>query len=289
MSGQTTVAWHEALREVLHAGSEVSPSSSGSSWKGRTTREILARRSITRMDAPVVFSPARKLGMRFLAAEAAWILSGDNRLSTIAPYSSKIKDFSDDGRRFFGAYGPRFVEQLSHAVRTLDADPSTRQAIINVWREQPWSSKDVPCTLSWQFVQRAGYLHCVATMRSSDLWTGWPYDVFNFSCAAALVLLELRDLYRRKTKDARYGAFFWGAAKLGNLILTAGSSHLYKLDWPGVEEVLEKDKSVTAFDEPYAPLDLDEFESPEAFVKHLWSLANADGTARHRYLRELYA
>ena len=57
--------------------------------------------------------------------------------------------------------------------------------IINIWRENPRSSKDIPCTLSLQFFLREAsdqlWLHTIATMRSNDAWLGVPYDTFNFN------------------------------------------------------------------------------------------------------------
>jgi thymidylate synthase len=55
------------------------------------------------------------------------------------------------------------------------------------------------------------------SMRSSDVWLGLPYDIFNFSMVAKLIQLELR---RRGHADY----------PLGVLTIFAGSSHLYKKD-----------------------------------------------------------
>jgi thymidylate synthase len=255
---------------------EVAPVSAGSEWKGRTSKEVMALQTMVPMDAAVILSPSRMTApaLRFLAAEAAWICSGDNRVATIAPYSRKIRSFSDDGRRFFGAYGPKFIEQLSYAVHTLATDPGSRQAVISIWREQPPATKDTPCTLSWQFLVRDHHLHCVATMRSSDLWTGWPFDVFNFSMAAAVVALELRLV-----------GGWWRDLKLGHLCLTAGSQHLYKLDWEPALKLLASDAEMRAERYEVKQLDLDDFKTPDELVDHLWALAGKGGSG-HQFLTE---
>ena len=282
----TTAVWKSALADLLEQGKPVSPLSAGAAWRGRASRELPGYQTIVPMSAPVVLSAARKLGFRFLAAEAAWICSGDNRVSTIAPYSKVIGKLSDDGVRFFGAYGPKFVDQLSYVVATLLKDPASRQAVITIWREQPRSSSDTPCTLSWQYLLRDGALHCVATMRSSDVWTGWVYDVFNFSMTAAIVALELRAKTFVKNTDIPELATVekpFEHLTLGNLYLTAGSQHLYEMDVDGAQVcALETEQGSVA------PLDLSEFASAQELVDHLWSLARGDGLARHRWLRELY-
>jgi thymidylate synthase len=201
--------WRETVKRLLQVEATVSP-------RGKPIKEILANKTVVNMHYPVLTNMGRKLGYKFMAAEASWILSGDNRVSTIAPYSKAISSFSDDGEFFFGAYGPKIQDQIDYVCRKLVEDNDTRQAVINIWREKPPITKDVPCTLSLQFIYRAHQLHCVATMRSSDIWLGWPYDVFNFTMLTTKVLLELR---------MRNDLFQYG--DVGNLHLTAGSQHLY--------------------------------------------------------------
>jgi thymidylate synthase len=277
----TTEVWKQALYTIMKSGREVSPLSPGAVWRGSMNFELLAHQTVVPMFMPVVTSLQRKMGYRFLCAEAAWILSGDNRMATIAPYAKSIKELSDDGLRYFGAYGPKIVDQLSFVVDTLFKDLSSRQAVINIWREQPRPSKDTPCTLSLQFLIRGGSLSCVATMRSSDIVKGWCYDVFNFSMIAAVVALELRN--RAANHPISDDRATLENLNLKNLYLTAGSQHLYKMDW---------DMAANAINTPESPqlrgLQLSEFINGQELVDHLWSLARKDGTARHRWLQELF-
>lgn len=180
----TDHTYHRLLTDVVAHGEPVFT-------RGMKTFELLGTQSIWPMRDPIVRIPGRKLGYRFMQAEAAWILSGDNRVATIAPFSKEVGSYSDDGVRFAGAYGPKVVDQLSYVVDTLTADPTSRRAVINIWRENPRPSLDYPCTLSLQFVVRHGALVCFSTMRSNDVWLGTPYDVFNFSMVAAAVRAEL--------------------------------------------------------------------------------------------------
>lgn len=288
----TTATWLLALRELLERGEPVSPLSAGAAWRGRANRELRAYQTAIPMDRPVLLSGPRKLGFKFMAAEAAWICSGDNRVSTIAPYAKAIGKMSDDGQRFFGAYGPKFVDQLSFAVQTLVRDPASRQAIVSIWREQPRETKDTPCTLSWQYLIRNGKLDCVATMRSSDIWMGWVYDVFNFSMAAACVALEFRAAVRRELErsaalsiaeaEEKWRSFETGV-RLGNLYLTAGSQHLYDADRDGAQACLRHGEQTEI-----APLNLAEFESSEELIAHLWDCAKGVPYSGKSFLRELF-
>ena len=176
-------------------------------------REILGYRSVVDMNSPVVAVPLRKMSYRFMAGEAWWILAGRNDVPGIVQFNPVMTRFTDNGDTFFGAYGPPLLEQRSYVVNTLANDQDSRQAVATIWRQRPPISKDIPCTVALQWLIRDGKLNCVATMRSSDAWLGWVYDVFNFSMLTLSVLLELRGVYE---------------LGLGNLYLNAGSQHLYE-------------------------------------------------------------
>lgn len=227
--------------------------------KGKKTFEILNHSTIVNMREPIVSYEKRKLGYKFMAAEAFWILSGRNDVKYINKYSDMICRFSDDGYFFNGAYGPMIVDQLTYVVNELIRDKQTRQAVISIWRPNPRPSKDIPCTISAQFMVRHGKLHVFDTMRSSDIWLGWPYDVFNFSMLAAYVSL----LYKMKTKET---------LDLGNLYLTAASQHLYESD---MDEALE----VVSDPIMHTPMhfNVHQFENPNQLLQWLSILADKKG------------
>lgn len=249
----TTETWRELLRDLLDDGERVGgQASAGATFKGGASRELIAYQSVVSMSDPVVRSAQRELGYRFMAAEAAWILSGDNRLATIEPYAKAMRSFTDDGYVLAGSYGPPFVDQLSYVVEKLHQDPSTRQAVTTIWRPRPGPSKDTPCTVALQWLLRDEKLNCVATMRSSDAMTGIPYDWHTFSAMSAYVALHLSQ-----------------RPKLGWLHLVAGSQHLYESD------VETAKRCVSWSDENVDPVwwKLDELTSPDHLIERLWELA----------------
>lgn len=266
-----TTTWRTLVRDVLADGAPTTQASPGAAWRGRTSTELIANRTVWPMTNPVVGCPGRRLGYRFLAAEAAWILAGDNCLATILPYAKNYVELSDDGIFLSGAYGPPFVEQLPYVVARLRDDPATRQAIMTLWRPRPGSWRDMPCTVSLQYLVRPqiksigqrDVVHCVATMRSSDLWTGIVYDVHAFSMMTATVLLYLRG------RDPS----FWNHVALGNLYLTAGSQHLYDVDRDAAVACAARDDRL--FD--LAPFDVDQFSSAADLTAHLWAVAERRG------------
>lgn len=204
-----TEAWLRLLADVSIHGQRRKP-------RGLSIREIINNTTMVDMCHPVVLTKVRKLSYKFMVAEAWWILSGRSDVESIGKYCKAIRQFSDDGKTFFGAYGPKIAKQLEYVVNALIADPDTRQAVLTIWRESPPKTKDVPCTVSVQWFVRDGLLHCIDNMRSSDVWLGFPYDVFNFTMLSWHILEELRD--RGKNLE------------LGILYFNAGSSHIYEKD-----------------------------------------------------------
>lgn len=220
MATDFTFVWLEALNDILTNGRLIAP-------RGQRTLELPQRTMEINTRKPVLTIPSRKLNYQFMAAEAYWILSGDNQVATIAPWNKNIAQFSDDGETYFGAYGPRIHAQLDYVVHKLLEDPDTRQAGLTIWRENPPATKDVPCTVAIFFNIRYNKLNCHVFMRSSDVWLGVPYDVFNFSMLNHLVCAALRE----NDKDVLPGTLY----------LTAASSHLYERNFEEARACLDTD------------------------------------------------
>lgn len=243
--------WLDAIKDVKH-GKWIRP-------RGLESIEKINHTTMCDMRYPIVTNKVRELGYRFMVREAYWILSGDNKLYTITDFSKEIKRFSDDGYFFRGAYGPKIVDQLQYVCHILNEDINTRQAVINIWRESPYATNDVPCTVSFQFLIRENKLNVIANMRSNDLWLGWPYDNFNFSMLGAYVALLMWDIHRMDLD-------------LGVTVINAGSRHLYKNDY---EKALScVDAKANDFIN-YRPLDISDFKklntgtSANNFMNHL--------------------
>jgi thymidylate synthase len=202
--------------------------------RGQATRELTG--CVYQLDDVTrcaTWLPERRLNYAFMAAEFLWMFCGREDVAMISHYNERIKEFSDDGLGFFGAYGPRWRDQVGGAVHRLKGDLTSRQAVIGTWRplynrrRLTWDdesyfmeTRDVPCTLSMQYLLRDGCLDAYVTMRSSDAWLGLPYDLFNFSMLQRAVAAELGVLP-------------------GTLTLFVGSSHLYERNLDQAREVLK--------------------------------------------------
>ena len=231
--------------------------------RGLKITEKLNNSWIIDMDDPIITIPERKLSYSFMFGEAAWMLEGRNDVESVSKYVDGVKRFSDDGVTFFGAYGPKIITQTSYVVDTLIKDNDSRQAVLNIWRENPRSSKDIPCTLSLQFFLREAsdhlWLHTVATMRSNDVWLGTPYDTFNFSAISFWIALHLN---RNGIK-----------CKVGSLNIQAGSRHIYETDFKKLDNIFISnydDKPEISFNKL-----IDKYkDNPLKFIKNLREAAD---------------
>ena len=193
MSKRFDETYKQALGDILKHGHEAKP-------RQFITKELFGFQCQVNTEEPVLLSPARKLNFAFAVAEWLWIFFGREDAGFISQFNKRIMTYSDDGVKFYGAYGPRFKDQLSYAYTMLKQDPQTRRAVMTFWRPNPHAdSLDIPCTVGLHFIARAGKLNCFSWMRSNDAYLGLPYDVFNFSqltnCLAGMLGLQRGTLY----------------------------------------------------------------------------------------------
>lgn len=252
-------AWLAELETVLKGGHDVAP-------RNQMTKELLQQTSAIDMRKPVITLPERKLSTKFLGGEAFWILSGDNRVETIAPYNKNIVNYSDDGQTFFGAYGPRILEQLDYVVDKLKSDSDTRQAVLTIWRDNPPVTKDVPCTVAVHFMIRDGKLNCHVFMRSNDLWLGYPYDIFNFSMLSHLVCCRLNANVVEDNGDL---------VTPGVLYHTASSRHIYEQHFEQAERLIKQYNPVTTSMEELEQLDTAETPA-DMYLSQVYLMAVLD-------------
>ena len=217
-----------ALSNVLQNGHEVN------SRVGRTRECIGAQFIFQDVNHTFLLNKRRKLSPYYACAETLWYLSFTNSIEMIKAYAPQYEKFADEAGNTNGAYGYRFWHNLSSeenqldlVINTLRKHPNSRQAIVTLWEADDLnaavnaSSKDVPCTLSLQYIIRDGQLHAITTMRSNDAWLGFPYDVFAFTCIQRLIAQAL-------------------GIRCGGYIHQVGSFHIYEKHWVAARESLDK-------------------------------------------------
>lgn len=260
MSTTTDDHYREAIKYIRTYGERVHR-------RGMWTEEYDGMTLHFDMNEPIVTIPERKLSYRLLFAEALWILRGECRLDALSKIRPRYEEFSDDGFYLSGAYGPMFVSQRRYVFETLMEDVGSRQAVMTFWRQNPRKSRDIPCTVSLQFLVKwiAGIprLDLIVFMRSSDAFLGLPYDIFSFSMMATHLWLSLACSHNYPTM------------RLGMLTIMIGSFHLYERDLPAVKEFVDSQSTrqyqpIVTHDQ-FTPDDLElRLESLRDNPKSLW-------------------
>lgn len=219
--------WINAIANLLHSP-EVE------SRDGDTTEMLGFNCVLDDLNFNFLTNPSRALSPVYASAELLWYLSGSKNIEMIEAYAPQYKRFAEPngfgGLEAYGAYGHRwgingFENQLKQLLQLLTEKPDTRQAIVTMWDRTDLfhailgDHKDLPCTISLQFLIRNESLHLIATMRSNDIWLGFPYDVYCFTSLQRLLAGCLG------LKEGKY----WHQA---------GSEHLYRRNYEKANKVL---------------------------------------------------
>lgn len=188
-------AWHWA-KIHLNNRHVVRPSRVGEVWEHpdpvTTEYQYPAER--------VLFDPRRNANPIFHFMEALWMLAGRNDVAWLAQFNSRMREFSDDGLTFHGAYGYRwrehfdmlgggpegFSDQLPKVARMLRNSSDERRAVLCMWDpamdlDRP-EIKDIPCNDIVFFKIRQGHLSMTVCCRSNDIvWGAYGSNVVHFS------------------------------------------------------------------------------------------------------------
>lgn len=232
-----TSAYYQLLYDVYHTPQFVC------SPRGQKIKEILGYQfTITNPRDRLPFHKARKFQPSYFAAESTWYFAGLSRTDWIANYSAFWNNISDDGLHANSAYGARIFKphdriaqmlsqdwtQWQYIIDELKGDNDSRRAVVHIRTAQDsvLAKKDVPCTISLQFILREDNLHMFVTMRSSDCVFGMGNDVPAFTLFQEAMALELTQALGRQID-------------LGDYVHTSHSLHIYEKDFAQVEEILK--------------------------------------------------
>lgn len=213
--------------------------------RGKATREIIGLQF--RLNNPLeslVTIKSRKLNYQFAVIEKFEYLYGKHDPERLIGYNKNMADYRGEYGYFDGNYAERFNFWLRHCYGLLKTDPDSRQAVVSIYdataRHQ---SKDIPCTLTLQFLIRKGKLNLLVNMRSNDLLWGTPYDV-NAFCFLQEVMAS------------------WLGVELGQYIHTNGSTHIYMDPEKNYRQLIDciKDEEVIEMKNPVFNLTFEETE-----------------------------
>ena len=211
----------EAFEHWWYKLANLMPNDMQESRDGNVVDEII--NAVTVIKDPtrcIMKNKIRKMPMRYAVGELLWYLSGNNKLSAIQKFTKAWDRMSDDGEHVNSNYGYCLMHkfgfnQIEQALTQLRDNPSSRQVVLHIKEARNLidnPTKDLNCTVCLQLFIREGKLYMTTYMRSNDLWMGFPYDVFQFTCLQTLLAMELD-------------------VELGTYTHVAGSLHLYERDY----------------------------------------------------------
>lgn len=168
-------------------------------------------------------------------AETIWVLSGRTDTKWLSYYVPQAVEWSDDGVNWRAGYGGRIrnlhhttrVDQIKHVFDVLSKDISSRQAVIGIYNTEDDSpavawSKDIPCTLSIQFLVRNGIMETFCCMRSNDVMWGFSgINIIEWALLSSMLSTNLG------VKQGRYFHF-------------TGSMHIYEHHWEMASAISSK-------------------------------------------------
>ncbi len=184
MARNLSEAFLQVVREVIHSGDDVHV-------RGQDQKEIRAYSiKIERSTERILMVPGRNNNVFAQIAETIWVLSGRDDLNFLNLYLPRAIDFSDDGKTWRAAYGPRLrhwgsrVDQLKSVASRLAEDLYSKRAVISLFDPALdfCETKDVPCNNWLQFLCRDDRLHLNVCVRANDaIWGFSGINVFEWS------------------------------------------------------------------------------------------------------------
>lgn len=218
--------------EIKHRGAVVG------SRQGDETREILHETVVlTEPYQREITIPHRKASLPAQIAETMWVLAGRDDIDWLSHYLPRAAEFSDDGKVWRGAYGPRLrnyglrgLDQIDYVTGLLREDINTRRAVINIYDAglDAVESKDIPCNDFLHFIARDGVLDLAVYVRSNDLIWGWSgINQFEWSVLQEIVATHV-------------------GLGIGKLVFHIGSLHVYERHFAKMEKLAAMDDRMPA-------------------------------------------
>jgi len=187
--------WREREHHLIQR-----PSRNGAVWEAPCPVTTVYERPLER----ILWDPIRHCNPYFHFFEALWMLAGRHDVQWISNFNSRMKEYSDDGVIFHGAYGYRWRrhfkvrhsndhDQLWHVIHMLKERPHDRRVVLQMWDAESdlnpvWNAKDLPCNTNVYFYLRPtgplGQLELSMTIcnRSNDvIWGAYGANAVHMS------------------------------------------------------------------------------------------------------------
>jgi thymidylate synthase len=221
----------EGLAEIISTGEAIEV-------RGSRVQEL--RNKVTVLQRPLercLFLPHRGNDIAATIAETVWVLAGRDDIGWLSTFLPRASEFSDDGVRWRGAYGPRLrdwhgVDQIAQNLRVLREEQSTRRAVISLFdADRDFApSKDIPCNNWLHWLIRDNRLHLNIAIRSNDI-------IWGFSGINSFEWSVLQEMMAH-----------WLGMNVGDATYLASSFHLYDRHRNRARKMIDSFNGVNCYD-----------------------------------------
>lgn len=277
---------HHCIKKVIDSGLYIQHSSKGPNYEISPSLIILTN-PLARI------SLSKKRGKSFSPfGELLWYLNASDELNFIKYYIPDYRKCSDNGVELFGAYGPRIFNprlennQFQNCYEKLKKKPDTKHAIIQILRSEDLFSetKDLPCTISLQFLIRNKKLFLHVNMRSNDALFGLSHDLFCFTYLQEIMARKLNiglgeyyhytsslHLYEDKLDDAQ--AYLKEGFQ--STMLNMPEMPTNKID-ESLQQLLDNENKIRQGDYSFEDLGLDEYWKDILRILEAYNISKSD-------------
>ena len=187
---------------------------------GTGTRSIFGHQMRFDLQAGFPALTTKKLHLKSIIHELLWFLRGETNIQYLKENGVKIWDeWADENGELGPVYGSQWrswptpdgghVDQISHVIEQIEANPDSRRLIVSAWNVAEISRMALPpCHLLFQFYVANGRLSCQLYQRSADAFLGVPFNIASYALLTMMVA-QVTDL------------------EPGEFVHTFGDVHLY--------------------------------------------------------------
>lgn len=165
-----------------------------------------------------VHNARKPTSIKYLSRELIAYFNGSLKVKDGLSQASKMWDsLADENGEIASNYGHYVfhqklpneddMTQYDWVIKNLSRSLDSRKAFINVNQiaHKKLKTKDFPCTLGMQFFTKKNHLCCTVASRSTDIYTGLPYDMGFFSFLNELVYRDIKERLGEKAEDLKLG------------------------------------------------------------------------------------
>src|ERR1700742_3249482 len=166
---------------------------------GTGTRSIFGHQMRFNLADGFPLVTTKKVHLKFIIYELLWFLRGETNVHWLQQHGVTIWDEWADANgelgpvygyqwRSWPSQGDGTIDQISHLIRDIKANPDSRRLIVTAWNPADLPKMALPpCHCLFQFYVAEGKLSCQLYQRSADIFLGVPFNIASYALLTLMV------------------------------------------------------------------------------------------------------